>query len=70
MGVSITSTMVAIFGANVMNIMMANSTVPTPALTGTYCAAGVLDSASKTVPMAVMAIQAGDPRYIWIAKAN
>ena len=62
--------MVAIFGANVISIMMANSSVPAPGSTGTYCPVDAVDSASSTVPIAVIAIQAGEPRYIWIANSN
>ena len=59
--------MVAIFGANAITIVIAKSAVPAPAFTGTYCAVDVSDNASSTLPIAIMAIHAGEPRYIQIA---
>src|ERR1035441_6784874 len=62
--------MLAIFGANVINMTMANSAAPAPNLTGTDGADGVSERASITVPSAIMAIQAGELRYIQIANNN
>ena len=50
--------------------MIANSAVPAPGPTGTCGIDGVSESASKTTPRAVIAIQAGEPRYIRIAKIS
>src|SRR5450759_4781253 len=62
--------MLAIFGANVINMTMANSAAPAPNLTGTDGADGVSERASITVPSAIMAIHAGELRYIQIANNN
>src|ERR1022692_3239667 len=62
--------MLAIFGANVINMTMANSAAPAPNLTGTDGADGVSERASTTVPSAIIAIQAGELRYIQIANSN
>ena len=61
----------AIFGAKVMNMMSANRSSAgaesAPAPYGPIC---VSESASVIVPIAIIAIQAGEPRYIQIANSN